>query len=399
MKRIFCSISFSVIFFDLACSQEKGLNYNVADHKKISEGIVFVPEVYLNFTGSILDSDTPVTEYATSEHDPQKDFQIHPIELHVNTQINESVSSLLYGIVLQNEDAEWETEIEEARVKYKLSDSLSIGGGQFLNRFGFQNKSHVHMRNYINQNLQNSRILSDGELITRGIEFDYIPRNSLSINFATGKARLHDHGHEDHEDHEEGEHGNHEEHHFEADGINISKWITSTDVKYFLDNNETLMLSASLAVGENEYGTNTWLYGTGIQKIWGGHDHGNGLEFCEGATKIKAETIGRKAEITHDDGDLDKVSDWGFSASLFYGLNEMTTLSVRQEYISQLKELELEDKHRTSFALTRNITNNILGRIQYDYIRNDSIQNEHALWLQFQIGIVGSHDSHSNHGH
>ena len=77
----------------------------------------------------------------------------------------------------------------------------------------------------------------------------------------------------------------------------------------------------------------------------------------------------------------------------------MTTLSVRQEYISQLKELELEDKHRTSFALTRNITNNILGRIQYDYIRNDSIQNEHALWLQFQIGIVGSHDSHSNHGY
>ena len=178
----------------------------------------------------------------------------------------------------------------------------------------------------LNQNLQNSRILSDGELITRGIEFDYIPRNSLSINFATGKARLHDHGHENHE---EGEHGNHEEHHFEADGINISKWITSTDVKYFLDNNETLMLSASLAVGENEYGTNTWLYGTGIQKIWGGHDHGNGLEFCEGATKIKAETIGRNAEITHDDGNLDKVSDWGFSASLFYGLNEMTTLSIR----------------------------------------------------------------------
>ena len=396
MKKIFCAISFPVIFFELACSQEKGINYNIADHKEISEGIVFVPEVYLNLTGSILDSDKPVTEYATSEHDPQKDFQIHPIELHVDTQINESVSGLLYGIALQNEDAEWETEIEEARVKYKLSDSLSIGGGQFLNRFGFQNKSHVHMRNYINQNLQNSRLLSDGELITRGIEFDYILRNSLSINFATGKARLHDHGHENHE---EGEHGNHEVHHLEADGINISKWITSADVKYFLDDNETLMLSASLAVGENEYGTNTWLYGAGIQKIWGGHDHGNGIEFCEGATKIKAETIGRNAGITHDDGDLDKVSDWGFSASLFYGLNEMTTLSVRQEYISQLEELELEDKHRTSFALTKNITNNILGRIQYDYIRNDSIQNEHALWLQFQIDIGGSHDSNSNHGH
>ena len=93
------------------------------------------------------------------------------------------------------------------------------------------------------------------------------------------------------------------------------------------------------------------------------------------------------------------MSDWGFSAALFYGLNEMTTLSVRQEYISSLEELELEEKHRTSFAFTRNLSDNILGRIQYDYNRSDSIEDEHALWLQVQIGIGESGSSHSKHNH
>ncbi len=412
-------MSTTVISFSPANSKEKVFEFNVKDQEEKQGGLVFVPEVYLNLAGSILGSDTPVTDYATSEHDPQKDFQLHPVELHIDSQLNENLTGLLYGVALQDKDGEWETAIEEAKLTYAFSDSLSVGGGQFLNRFGFQNQAHVHMMDYINQNLPNSRLLSDGELITRGVEFDYTPRKRLSFNFAAGKARSHDHSHgeDDHDEHGEDEHGeddhdehgeddhdehgedDHDEHHFEADGINISDWIASADVRYFLDREETLMASASLAVGENEFQSNTWLYGAGIQKLWGGHDHGNGLEFCEGATKLKAEIIRRIAEVTHEDGDDETVSDWGFSAALFYGLNEMTTLSVRQEYISALEELELEEKHRTSFAFTRNLSDNILGRIQYDYNRSDSIEDEHAVWLQIQIGIGGSGGSHSSHNH
>ena len=379
-------------------AEEEAFEYTADENQKIL-GIGFNPEIFLNLTGSILDSDTPVSDLATSEHDPQRDYQIHPVELHIDAQLNESISGLVYGIALQNEDDEWEAGIEEAKITYDFNDSLSISGGQFLNRFGFQNQNHVHMRDFVNQNLQNSRLLSDGELMTRGIEFNYKPKKRLSFNFATGKARVHDHGHGDHDNHEGEDHDDHEEHHIEADGINISDWIASTDVRYFLDENQTLMVSGSLAVGENEFGTKTWAYGAGVQKLWGGHDHGNGLEFCEGATKLKAEIIGRSAEVKHEDGDSDDVSDWGFSAALYYGLNEMTTLSFRQEYISDLAELELEERHRTSFALTRNLTNNVLGRIQYDYNRADSIEDEHALWLQFQIGIGGSGDSHANHNY
>jgi len=405
IKKIFFILNISVLLLGLSNAEEEVFEYSAADDEKILGLVSLSPQVYLNLTGS-LDSDTPVSDLATSEHDPQKDYQIHPIELHIDAQLNESIYGLLYGIALQNEDDEWETGIEEALIKYDFNDSLSVTGGQFLNRFGFQNQSHIHMRDYVNQNLQNSRLLSDGELITRGIQLDYKPSSRWSFNFATGKAKLHEHGHgdhgdhegEDHDDHEGEDHDDHEEHHIEADGINISDWITSADARYYLDEDQTLMVSGSLAVGENEFGTKTWAYGAGVQKLWGGHDHGNGLEFCEGATKMKAEIIGRSAELKHEDGNSDDVSDWGFSAALYYGLNEMTTISARQEYISDLAELELEERHRTSFTLTRNLSDNILTRIQYDYNRADSIENEHALWLQFQIGIGGS-GSHAGHNH
>ena len=407
--KFFTSILSIAISVSLpAMAEEKVFEFNVSDNGESSQFLTLNPEVFLNITGSVLDSDTPVSGLATSEHDPQKDYQLHPIELHIDAELGESFSGLFYGVALQNDEDEWETGIEELAISYDLSDSLTISGGQFLNQFGFQNQNHIHMWDFVNQNLQNSRLLSEGELITRGVEFDYKPKKRLSFNFATGKARLHehDHGHhdhddhegEDHDDHEGDDHDDHDEHHIEADGINISDWIASADVRYYLDDDQTLMVSGSLAVGENEFGTKTWAYGAGVQKLWGGHDHGNGLEFCEGATKLKAEAIGRSAEVKHEDGDSDDVSDWGFVAAIYYGLDEMTTISARQEYISDLAELELEERHRTSFALTRNLSDNILGRIQYDYNRADSIEDEHALWIQVQIGIGGS-GSHADHNH
>ena len=77
--------------------------------------------------------------------------------------------------------------------------------------------------------------------------------------------------------------------------------------------------------------------------------------------------------------DSDDVSDWGFYASIFYGLDEMTTISARHGYVSELEELRLEDRNRTSLALSRNLSDNVLARIQYDYNRSDSMDNEHAI--------------------
>jgi hypothetical protein len=240
--------------------------------------------------------------------------------------------------------------------------------------------------------------------MTRGVSFDYKPNSRWSFNVAAGKARVHehDHGHHGHEDHEgEEHHDDHEgeEHNMDAEGINISDWIASADVRYYLDADQTTLISGSLAVGDNEFGTKTWLYGVGLQKLWGGHDHGDGLEFCKGSIKVKAEAIGRSAEVKHEDGDSDDVSDYGFYATIFYGLDEMTTISARHGYVSELSELELEERNRTSLAISRNLSSNVLARLQYDYNSSNSIEGEHALWLQFKIALGGSVDCHAGCNH
>ena len=439
MKLIKSTIlSLSLLAVTPALAEEEVFELNVGESSGSSIfGIDFDPVVHLNLTG-LLESDTPVSDLATNEHDPSRDYQIHPIELHTNYGFTDQIKGALHITALEGMDKDWEIELEQVKLTYDLNDEISITGGQFLNRFGFANEHCVHAWDFVNQHLQNSRFLNEGELITRGISVDYTPNSRWSFNFSAGKARVHehDHGHhghgehhddhgeehhddhgeehhddhgeehhddhegeDHHDDHEGEEHGDHDDHHMEVDGINISDVIGSADVRYYLDDDRTTMISGSLAVGENEFGTNTWLYGIGLQKLWGGHDHGNGQEFCSGSIKLKAEAIGRSAEVKHEDGDSDDVSDWGFYASIFYGLDEMTTISARHGYVSELEELELEDRNRTSLALSRNLSDNVLARIQYDYNRSDSMESEHAIWLQFKIAIGTTLDCHANCNH
>ena len=424
MKLIKSTIlSLSLLAVTPALAEEEVFELNVGENSGSSIfGIDFDPVVHLNLTG-LLESDTPVSDLATNEHDPSRDYQIHPIELHTNYGFTDQIKGTVHITALEGMDKGWEMELEQVKLTYDVNDSLSITGGQFLNRFGFQNEHCVHGWDFVNQHLQNSRFLNEGELITRGISLDYTPNSRWSFNVSAGKARVHehdhhghgdhhddhgdehhdDHGGEDHDDHEGEDHDDHGDehgdHHMEAEGINISDVIGSADVRYYLDADQTTMISGSLAVGENEFGTNTWVYGVGLQKLWGGHDHGNGQEFCAGSIKLKAEAIGRSAEVKHEDGDSDDVSDWGFYTSIFYGLDEMTTISARHGYVSELEELELEDRNRTSLAFSRNLSDNVLARIQYDYNRSDSMESEHALWLQFKIAIGGSVDCHEYCNH
>lgn len=440
MKLIKSTIlSLSLLAIAPALSEEEVFELNVGESSGSSIfGIDFAPEVHLNLTG-LLESDTPVSDLATNEHDPSRDYQLHPINLHTDYGFTDQLKGAVYITALEGMDKDWEMELAQVKLTYDLNDSISVTGGQFLNRFGFANEHCVHAWDFVNQHLQNSRFLNEGELTTRGISIDYTPDSRWSFNISAGKARVHehehghgddhdDHGeehHDDHDDHEGEEHDDHEgeedhddhggeehhddhgdehgdehgDHHMEADGINISDVIGSADVRYYLDDDRTTMISGSLAVGENEFGTNTWVYGVGLQKLWGGHDHGNGTEFCSGSIKLKAEAIGRNAEVKHEDGDSDDVSDWGFYASIFYGLDEMTTISARHGYVSELEELELEDRNRTSLAFSRNLSDNVLARIQYDYNRSDSMESEHALWLQFKIAIGATVDCHENCNH
>lgn len=389
-------------------------------------GFIF-PELFVIGTGGLFQPGVEATDLATTEHDPQNDIGIQIIELHLEIEINDRITGGIYGAGFQGED-EWEANLEEYYLHYWLTDEIGIGGGQFLNAFGFQATKHAHGWDFVNQNLINSRMLNEGELITQGGELLFnVPSLDGLLSLGGGGVRTHahdEHGHghgeeeeehdhdelahheeEDHHDEDEEDHHEEEEHHdeeghgLEADDANFNDWVFSTDYKFGLPFDDGLTGSVSFATGENGFGRQTYVYGFGFEKVWNGHDHGSGPEFCTEALMLRSEFIGREIKAVDDTGREMNFDDYGVSTALFYGLSDNTTVSLRHDWVSDLAGLGLEDRHRISPAITTFLDKNqrIRARLQYDYNHSDSLPNEHAAWLQIQIAWGGEGGAHHHH--
>lgn len=215
---------------------------------------IITPEVFVFATAGITGDGVDPADLATSEHDPQNDFGIQAIEIHLDINLSDRISGVVYGAGIQGED-EWEANLEEAFVHYQLNDWLAVGGGQFLNRFGFQAEKHIHQWDFVNQNLVNGRMLNEGELITQGGEIILTPKEGSEITIGAGGVRTHAHAHEEEEgDHGHSADGGEEEHHLEADDAGFNDWIVSLDWRQQLPFAEATTLSTSVATGENGFG-------------------------------------------------------------------------------------------------------------------------------------------------
>lgn len=363
-------------------------------------GFLF-PSLYLVGTGGVFETGANPGDFASSEHDPLNELGIQAIEAHIGLQFGENVSGLISGFGYQGED-ESEAELEEAFLHFQVNDFITIGGGQFLNQFGFQGGTHLHDWFFVNQNLVNGRTLNEGELITQGGEIIFnTPQNSGRLTLGAGGVRTHSHAHEHGEP--EGEDGD-EEHHLEADGAGFNNSVFTADYRFRLPFDDSITAALSVATGENGFGENTQAFGVGVQKVWNGRDHGHGgPDFCTGATMFRTEFIGRDVEGFTGDGDSVSFDDQGLSSSIHYGLTDVTTLSLRHDWVSGVEMAELDERHRISPAISTHFGpgDRIRARLQYDYTHSDTdaIGSEHAAWFQIQIQWGGQGGSHAGHNH
>lgn len=357
-------------------------------------GILF-PVVFTTGTFGAFESGANAANYANSGHDPQRDVGFQTIETTIFLKADR-LTGRFTGFGQQGAN-DWEAELEEAYLRYRINDAISIGGGQFLNFFGFQSHRHLHGWDYVNNNLTNSRMVGEGELVTQGGHLVLKNPNSdrfnmLTIGVGGARAHAHEHGeeeehHDDDDDHDEDE----EEHHLEADGANFNDWVATADLKWALNDDGSTLGTASVGVGENGFGETTFIYGFGVQKVWGGRDSGFGYQgLAPGAFMIRSEFVGRSfdaVEFHEDEGEYESAEfdDHGLSTSVFYGLNENANISFRHDYVSGIEELELEDYHRFSPALTTRFGPNkrFQARLQYDFNDREGLE-EHVGWLQFQ---------------
>ena len=281
---------------------------------------------------------------------------------------------------------------------------------QFINRFGFQADLHLHDWMFVNQNLVNSRMLNEGELIIQGgqILFHLPQSGLLSFGFGGVRSHSHQHGHEDEDededddDHDDHDDDDHDHEHFEFDEAGFQSWVFSADYRFRLPFDDSITGSLSFALGENGFGRDTTVFGAGLRKVWNGHDHGQGgPDFCSGAWMWQGEGLVREVKAMTEDGDAIDFDDHGFSNSLHYGLSDAATVSLRHDWISAVEVAELDDRHRLSAAFTAFLdpAQRVRARLQYDYTVDGALGGEHAAWFQIQLQWGGVGGSHAGHGH
>jgi len=247
----------------------------------------------------------------------------------------------------------------------------------------------------VNQNLANSRLLNEGELITQGGEILLNTSSTGLLTLGFGKVRPHAH------DEEDGG-GIPDPDHVHADEGGFDNSVFTADYRFRLPFDESITVSASLAVGENGFGLDSTVYGFGFRKVWNGHDHGNGgPDFCGGALLLQSEFIGRSVDAINEGGDPVDFSDRGVSTALHYGLGDRATVSFRHDWISAVEVAELSDRNRLSAALTAFVDpeQRVRARIQYDHLQDAELGTENAIWFQLQLQWGGTGGSHAGHGH
>ncbi|MGB0291420.1 MAG: hypothetical protein ACPGIA_02465, partial [Luteolibacter sp.] len=244
---------------------------------------------------------------------------------------------------------------------HNLPGGFEIRGGQFLNRFGFQNAVHNHAWDFSNQHLCNGAILQEGELSTIGAEITWrLPTEfPMALSIYAGDAP----------EHEEEDHGGggapprFEGHEGELDEDIIGLHFLAT---HNISDYHQLAATLSVTHGQNHFETDTTIVGAGLQYQW----RENGLEAGGRAIILRGELVYRTFEAINenDPADIDDIEQIGSYFSQIYQHNTNWTFANRFGYVSGRDDAELTERFRMSQAVTwfANEQQTFFSRLQLD---------------------------------
>lgn len=344
---------------------------------------------------------------AVNDHDPQRDFTLQGFEPGVSLRAGK-LQGFANGTGITDSEGDFSFVLEEAFLKLvDLPLGLQLRGGQYLNRFGFQNSVHNHGWNNVDQTLVNGRFLNEGELISLGGEVTMnVPISAMQasvISVSVGQAEVHDHGHGEEEHGEEAE--------FEAEGANFGDTVvTATWVnQYDIDDRNRITGVLSGAWGDNQFGRSTQVYGLGLEYLWRENGYsagGNSLRFRNEVMyrrfgAVSGHLPGEEEEEEHEEegehhdeeeeheeeGHRATFDELGLYSSLIYGIDDRIELGLRAGWISGITQVGLDDRVRLSPSLTwyANEARNLQTRLQYNWDHSDDFGTEHSVW--FQVGL------------
>ncbi|MCH2059832.1 MAG: hypothetical protein MK183_04325 [Verrucomicrobiales bacterium] len=395
-------------------------------HSNMSIGGVLFPN--LHAVSAYGHSSAEQSSLAVNDHDPQRDWTIQGLEPSLSLRAG-MLQGFVNGTGITDSEGDFSFGLEEGFLKLiDLPLGLELRGGQYLNRFGFQNSIHNHGWFNVDQNLVNGRFLNEGELMTQGGEISWnVPLQSMQASMLSasfGRAEVHEHGHHGEEHGEEAE--------FEAEGANFSDdlftiaWLNQYDI----DDMNRFQGVLSAAWGDNGYGRNTEVYGAGLEYLWRENGYAAGGQSLRWRNEIMYRNVdavsghlpgeeehhdehGDEHHDEHGDDDHDEHGDddhddhgdehhdedeahrdsfgeVGLYSSVTYGLNDQLEAGLRAGWVSGISEAGLDERFRLSPSLTwYNESRTVQARVQYNWDHSDDFGNEHSIWFQLGLNFGG----------
>lgn len=375
---------------------------NLWTGENVSLGGVLFPHLHFNtvYGGTSFDNGEA---FAAGHHDPYRDgWTVQGFELGMSGRFGEHVETFAvwHGFWDSDGSHEFDHEWEEYFVKIKdLPGGLEVRGGQFLNRFGLHNASHLHAWDWADNNLVNGRLLGDDGLYTRGAELTWrLPVKWTSVLSAShGEARIESHEHGEAED----------EHRFEAEGaafvddFSTLNWTNLWQVNDF----HQWRGGVSGAWGDNAWGRTTRLLGAHVQYQW----NMNGLEPGGDYFRWRTEAIWRHADVMtghlpgeeeeeeHEEEEAPEsgtLRDWGLYTSAVYGKalgRGVLEGGVRYDYLDGESDAGLPERHRVSPVVSYYFnplhTAYLRAQVNFDDIEDHG--SEDSVWLSFGFNWGG----------
>ena len=350
------------------------------------------PHLHLLAATGISSTANDKGELASGHHDPNSHLTLQAAEFGFSARWGDYLQGFFthsyYSEISDDGDTDFHHGTEELFLKLvNLPGGFEVRGGQFLNRFGFQNATHNHAWDFANQNLVNGAILQEGELSTIGAEITWnLPTEfPMAISFYAGDAPEHeeDHGGGGPEPLFEGHEGELDE---DVVGINFMAGYNVTDFHQFA-------ATLSATHGQNHFATDTSIIGAGLQYMW----RENGLEPGGRSLTLRGEVLYRTFEAVAEDPPFQRedIEQAGAYFTQIYEHNSHWSFSNRIGYVTGDDDAELTQRLRLSQAVTWYVKEDrsLFTRLQLD---NDWIDgtdiHETSLWLQVGMSWGGAEE-------
>lgn len=388
----------------LPSSGSSGANWLTGEGVDLG-GILF-PHIHFNSAYGRTSSDLG-HELGAGHHDPVEDgWTVQGIELGLSARLSDHVEAFgtWHGYWENESPHSFDSKFEEYFLKLKdLPGGFDVRAGQYLNRFGLHNSTHLHAWDWVDNYLVNGRFLGDDGQYTMGAEVRWaLPVSWTShLSVSIGDAQL-----EEHEDeHEEGG----VEPLYEAAGamfadtLITANWSNSWNLTDF----HQFRGGLSGAWGDNVWGRQTQVLGAHFEYQW----RQNGLERGGDYFRWRTEAMLRRARAMtghlpgeeHEEEEMEpeepsvagSFNEWGLYTSASYGKSLKVGViegSLRYEYVDGVDEAGLPRRHRISPGITWYAnslhTAFVRGQVNFDDIEGHGSEN--SVWLSFGLNWGGA---------